>query len=247
MSESEAQLLRRQGLAFFGRILAGQTHELTNVLNVIHELTGLEADVLSAGERTGALDVDKLRRTVEKVRAQLRRGETITRSMNRFAHSVDGPVSVFDVQETLVQIIDLAERSARLTKTALDPEFPARSLSLETSLFGFQQAVFACIERALAAAAQQRRIRVGYEVRDAGVDITVSSADPIPVAAATPGTLAERACLEPLVRELGGRIAAEPTADAPHRFTLFFPTPRSHPPGSAKTPGDAGAEDTHAA
>ena len=220
MPEHEDQLLRRTGLVFFGGILAGQTHELTNVHNVINELTGLQEDVLAAAEGARIPDVEKLRRITEKIRSQLERAETIVRSMNRFAHSVDGPVLVFDVKEALERITYLAQRAANLGKTALDQDFPTRSASLETNLFGFNQAVFTCVETALAASREHRRISVGYRVLETGVEITVMSADPIP---AVPGVIGKRSHLGPLVRELGGRVAAEPGADDPHRFTLFFP------------------------
>jgi C4-dicarboxylate-specific signal transduction histidine kinase len=223
MSENQGLALHDHGLAFFGQILAGQTHELTNVLNVIHELTGLEADVLAAAAPTPTPSVEKLKQIAEKIRQQLQRGDALLRLLSRFAHSVDRPVMNFDLHEALEQVIGLAQRAARLAKTALHQDFPARSLSLETSLFGFQHAVFTGIELALAAAAQQRRIVVGYRLREAGVDITIVSADPLP---SGPAATETRALLGRLMQELGGQVAAESAADASRRITLCFPAPR---------------------
>jgi signal transduction histidine kinase len=242
MPENEAQSLREPGLAFFGRILAGQTHELTNVLNVINELTGLEGDIL-AGVSPPAPPVEKLQRIVDKVRQQLVRGDALLRSLNRFAHSVDSPVAVFDLREALEQIIALAQRSARLARTELTPDFPAHSQSLETSPFGFQHAVFRCIELALAGSVQQRRIMVGFRLLDAGVQVTISSVDPMP---ASPEMDRERAFLELLVHELGGRVLSEPAADAAHRLSLFFPNRQRQSGGAGGNQARAGTEDTHA-
>jgi C4-dicarboxylate-specific signal transduction histidine kinase len=223
MPENQGPALHEHGLAFFGRILAGQTHELTNVLNVIHELTGLEGDLLAAAAPTRTPSVERLKQIAEKVSQQLQRGDGLLRLLNRFAHSVDRPVMNFDLREALEQVTDLAQRAARLAKTALDQDFPARSLSLETSLFAFQHAVFTGIELALAAAGQQRRIVVGYRLREPGVDITIVSADPLPTG---PAALETRAFLGRLMQELGGQVAAESAADAAQRITLCFPGPR---------------------
>lgn len=244
MPDAEAHPPGWHDLAFFGRILAGQTHELANVLNVIHELTGLEEDVLAAAEQTRRPDVEKLERTVGKIRQQLRRGEALVRALNRLAHSVDHPVSFFDVREALEQTACLAQRAAQLAKTALEREFPADAPALETSRFRFQQAVLMCIELALAAGppAAGGRVRIGYRVRDTGVDITVTSADPMPMG---PGAMEQRARLELLMRDLGGHIAVAPVADAPHCLTLFFPSPRPHARGPG-APSGASAEDSHA-
>lgn len=235
MPEQDCQLLRRTGLAFFGGVVAGQTHELTNVHNVINELTGLQADILAAAERTSIPDIERLKGITERIRNQVKRGETIVRTMNRFAHSVDGPVLVFDVKEALERITFLAQRAANLGKTALERDFSERSASLETNLFGFNQAVFTCIEMALAASGEHRRITVGYRVLDKGVEIKVTSADPIPSA---PDVIEKRTHLGPLLHELGGEVDAEPGADDPHRFTLLFPRPVQHADPGAEATGN---------
>jgi signal transduction histidine kinase len=223
MPENEEPVLHDYGLEFFGRILAGQTHELTNVLNVIHELTGLQDDILAAAAPARDPSAERLKQIVEKVRQQLQRGDRLVRALNRFAHSVDRPVMNFDLREALEQIGALAQRPAHLAKTTLDLEFPAQSASLETSLFGFQHAVYTGIELALAAAGQQRRIVVGYRLREAGVDITMVSADRLP---SGPAAMETRALLGRLMQELGGQVAAESAADASRRITLCFPAPR---------------------
>jgi signal transduction histidine kinase len=214
-------------LDFFGRILAGQTHELTNVLNIIHELTGLQGDLLAAGALTPPPDVNKLQQITGRIRQQLQRGDELVRSLNRFAHSVDRPVMNFDLREALEQVAALAQRAARLAKVSLDQDYPARSMSLETSLFRFQHAVFMGIELALAAASRQRRIVVGYRLRDAGAEVTVVSGDPLPTGPAATET---RALLGQLVHELGGQVAAESAGDMSHCITLFFPGPGPEAP-----------------
>jgi len=237
LNEQEGQLLRKEGLAFFGKIMAGQSHEVTNVLNIINELVGLQGDVLHGVEQGRPVDVDKLKQIIERVQKQVKRGETIVRHMNRFAHSVDCPVTVFDLKESLERIVSLARRSATLAKTVLDTEFPDESIPLETSPFGLKQAVFGCIEIALAASAGERRISVGYRVLDQGAEIVVASADPV---LPQPNAGERESLIRLLMRQLGGDLTASPGAGDPHRFLLFFPRPLPKP-SVADTAAESGA------
>lgn len=224
--DHNGELLRAQGLAFFGAIMSAQSHEVTNVLNIINELIGLQGDTLHGVEEERPVNVDKLKQIVERIRNQVIRGESIVKGMNRFAHSVDCPVTVFDLKEAIEQITSLAERPANLAKTVLDREFPDGSMSLDTSPFGFKQAVFKCIEIALADSIEKRHITVSYQVLDEGARITVESADPILL---QPNLAEKEAFLLLLMRQLGGKLMASPGAGDSHRFLLFFPRPASTP------------------
>jgi C4-dicarboxylate-specific signal transduction histidine kinase len=243
MDQHDGQLLRREGLAFFGAIIAGQSHEVTNVLNIINELAGLQGDVLRGVQQGQPIDVDKLKQIIERIQNQVHRGEAIVRCMNRFAHSADCPVTVFDLKEGIEQIASLAQRSATLAKTILGTEFPKESMPLETSPFGLKQAVFGCIEIALAASTRERRITVAYRVLDQGAEIAVRSADPI---LPEPNAGEKEAFLALLMRQLGGEMTASPCAGDSHRFLLFFPRPTAKP-GVAATlaKGRAASEDFH--
>ena len=44
MCDAKSKVIRDEGLAFMGKITAGQSHEVTNVLNIIGELAGLFID-----------------------------------------------------------------------------------------------------------------------------------------------------------------------------------------------------------
>ena len=243
MDERDGRLLQTGGLAFFGKIMAGQSHEVTNVLNIINELSGLQEDLLCAAGPGGPPDVVKLSQIAERIKSQVRRGETLVRCMNRFAHSVDCPVTVFDLKETLDQIVCLARRSANLAKVVLEQEFPEASMPLEASPFGFQQTVFRCIEIALEAATEQRRITVSYQVSDPGATIAIRSADPI---LADPEVADRESLLGLLMRQLAGQLLAYPGGADSHRFLLFFPRPRVVSNGGApRTHGGPALEDPY--
>lgn len=244
MDERDSHLLRTKGLAFFGAIMAGQSHEVTNVLNIINELVGLQGDILLGAEQGRPVNTAKLKDVRERIQNQVKRGDTLIRCMNRFAHSVDCPVTVFDLKEDLEHIMYLAQRSANLRKTVLDREFPEESLPLETSPFGFKQAVFTCIEMALAASAEKRRVTVSYQVSDRGADITIKSADAI---LPGPAVTEKQAYLSLLLRELGGKCLALPAAGDFLRFVLFFPRPATETrAGTTEAQSRPSREDSHA-
>jgi C4-dicarboxylate-specific signal transduction histidine kinase len=219
MDEHKSHLLQNESLMFFGRITAGQSHEVTNVLNVINELAGLQGDILETANQGGNPDLEKLKAVTQKIRLQVQRGESIVRSINRFAHSVDSPVAVFDLKEALEQIVHLAQRHAHLGRTVLELKSPRKSIPIETSPFGFRQAVFTCIEMAVAASSEERRVTVSYQVLDREVEIAITSADPIP---SEPSVFERDRHLELLVRELGGKVGAVPNNAEPHCFALLF-------------------------
>jgi hypothetical protein len=192
---------------------------VTNVLNIINELSGLQQDLLQAAGAGRALNTRKLEHTSERIRLQVERGQTIMRNVNRFAHGADVPVAVFDVKETISRVVFLAERWTRLRKTKLVAELPEDSIALEASPFLFGQAVFLCIDAALLAAAEEREIRVSYSVTGEGAEVVVESADPIPLSAEIEARVAT---LRALLEELGGKLKAGPGGGGKDRFVLLI-------------------------
>jgi len=212
-------------LAFFARITAGQSHELSNVLNVINELVGLELDILSRSEPDASADRTRLRDISDRIRAQIDRGGQIIREINRFAHSADVPRAVFDVKEALCRIAFLAERWTKLKKVRLTAEVPDETIALENSPFLFQRAIFLCIEAALLAANAERRIAVGFSLVSDGVEIVVTSADPVPRSREIETRIAR---LRSVVDGLGGELRACPDSRGGDRF-VFFMARGGHP------------------
>jgi C4-dicarboxylate-specific signal transduction histidine kinase len=225
MNDPDDRLLREEGLAFFASIVAGQTHEITNVLNVINELAGLQEDLLSGEGRGSSPNGERLAQIAARIRKQVERGNAIVQNVNRFAHGADRPRADCDLRELLDGIVFLAQRSARLAKTSLEARLPDRSIPLETSPFALAHAVFSCIEVALAAATEQRRITVSCGASREGAEVVVESADPLP---AGPELEAREAFLSLLVRDVGGRVTVA-AGVGPDRITLFIPRREGEP------------------
>jgi hypothetical protein len=201
--------LREQSLTFFAKIVAGQGHEITNVLNVINELTGLVQDLLAGAERGGELDVKRLKSVSDKVQLQVQRGENIVRQVRNFAHNADVPISVFDLKTVIKQVVFLAERHTRLHKSELVSYFPEESATLECSPFELQHAVFLAIEAALLTSTLPERIVVGYRIEETQALLFVKSDV---VFAGDPAPKERVAFLRELLQELKSDLTEAPQA-----------------------------------
>ncbi|MBW2239862.1 MAG: hypothetical protein JRD87_05140 [Deltaproteobacteria bacterium] len=134
--------LKRKEVAFFGKITAGITHEIKNVLAIIQESSGLMEDILDVTENGAFSHKDKFTKSINRIRGQIQRGIDITTRLNRFAHSPDHCPSSLDLNEITEQMVLLASRFARLKNVVLesspsDPPLIIRSdpVSLEMALF----------------------------------------------------------------------------------------------------------------
>lgn len=220
VSKEDSRLLFERGLQFLGRQTASQSHEVTNVLNIINEVAGLMGDLLYGAGQGRPLDPDRLTQLTAKIAAQVKRGNQIVRAINQFGHSADTPLAVFDVRAVLERITFIARRPATLHETLLETDFPEQTVSLENSPLGFQQAVFTAFEIALAAATDKRRITIGYRLVSEGLQLTVHSDDPL---IDDENVVAKARFLRLLVATLGGQVVPQPKDDEPHRIELLFP------------------------
>ena len=227
MSDSQSRRKRDESLAFFGTMIAGQSHELTNVLNIISELAGLQHDLLTAGDDDRPIDLSRLQEVASRIKNQVDRGETIIRNTNQFAHSVDLPVAVFDLKEAIDRVLFFAERSARLAQVELVSKVPEGSMALENNPLCLQQAVFICIDLALRYATDERTVTVDYNLRQDGAEIRIVSADTL----AYDDLVTEKlGFLELLLSDLGGVLVKGPGEEPHNAFVLYVPL---HPGGSS--------------
>ena len=106
-------------LAFFGKIAAGVTHELRNVLAIINESNGLMSDLIAMSKNMPFPHQDRFQRSIKKIEEQVRRGVELTGRFNRFSHSMDNPVASVDLNEIVELTVALAQRFARLKHVEL--------------------------------------------------------------------------------------------------------------------------------
>lgn len=103
----------RENLRFMGRMTAGMTHEINNVLAVIRETAGLAQDLAALDVSKASPHGERIIGCLEEVQRQIERGAAVTRSLNRFAHSVDHDREARPVQELMALAAALHDRFVR--------------------------------------------------------------------------------------------------------------------------------------
>lgn len=136
-------------LAFFGAITASISHELNNVMSIIDQNIGLLEDILSAGADVRTINEERLQKIVVSIGKQKERGVGIIKGLNTFAHSVDDPVSKFDLGQLVNNFVKLTQRLASLKKANIESRTPDSPLLITNSSFLLQQILFICFQRAL--------------------------------------------------------------------------------------------------
>jgi signal transduction histidine kinase len=139
-------MVEQKELAFFGKIAAGVTHEIRNVLAIINESNGLMSDLLTMAKDSPFPNKDRFLRSILKIEAQVRRGVEITGKFNRFAHSVDNPIAKVDLNEIVEQSVALARRFAGLKNIELRASISGRPVLLVTSPFLLQMVLTGVVE-----------------------------------------------------------------------------------------------------
>jgi len=218
MSEGEERTLTAEKLAFFGAISASMTHELKNVLATINEFAGLLDDLSHAAAAGRPLTPERLQTICGKIAAQVGRGEQLLTGLNRFAHSVDEPVATVEISALVRNIASLCQRFANLKQVTLETHLPESAETIRIDPFACRHAVYLCIDMALRAAAEQRKVTVSLDLGAGEARIVVESADPF-----ERGGAPDRAeVLDAILSRSGARSEwiAQPGRD---RVALSFP------------------------
>ena len=203
-----------------GRETARQTHEITNVHNIINEMIGLIGDFVAAAATGQEINTERIQDILQRMQVQIQRGNFIVRGLNRFAHSVDVPFGMFELKDLAERVEFSAERPVRLAKATLLNEAPASNATLEGFLLGHQQAIIAALEWVLEAGGKTREISIQYQTNESEVTVTVGC-ETRPVAGDSAKEIEQE--LIDLVSDLGGRVEIASQEDENLSVTLVFP------------------------
>jgi len=208
-------------LAFFGRITAGFTHEIKNILAIIKESSGLMEDLLSLTKDDPFPHWERFSRRVLVIRQQVQRGVELANRLNRFAHSPDEPVSRIDLNELADQLVRLSERFARLKEVTLKASCSESAVALVTSPVELQMAVFTLMESCWNQMPAGSEIELTVELREKRpcmfIRLIGETGDMVAAKQKVQSSESFRATQE-LLGELGGEILA----DRQDGFALAF-------------------------
>lgn len=196
------QDLRYLQLCFIGKIIAGFTHEIKNHLAIIKESAGLIGDLIKFGKK-GKDESAQYLEIIGSVEDQMERTVELFNYLNRFAHRMDMQTAVFNVNDSLEELVALVNRFAHQRKITLEKEFQRDLPPIKNDPPLFQFLVFCLIENTLMALDKNSKIVLKTSV----------SADRILVSIVPKGNFIEsqqgpcsREIQDDVIKQLGGSI-----------------------------------------
>ncbi len=130
--------------AFLGRMTAGSTHELRNILAIIKESAGLIGD--SLGRTSGVPAPGGLQRAVDRVNRQVARGVELLDSLNHLAHCPDRAEAAADLNREAACVVGLGQRFTRQYGITLQLAPAAGEVSVQLDSLRLQMVLFAAVE-----------------------------------------------------------------------------------------------------
>jgi C4-dicarboxylate-specific signal transduction histidine kinase len=204
MSEYE-----QKEIEFFGKITAGSTHEMKNVLAIIKESSGLMEDLMALSQDTPMPHREKFQSTLSVIKNQVQRGTEISDRLNRFAHSTDAQVDKIDLHAAAEHLIFLAQRFARLKNVVLKTDPPSVPMTVLVRPVRLLMTLFGCIECCLNILPPGSEIHLGVRKTDGGFALSVSCKGDVPPLSPLPQTLSTGGRwpdLKGIAESLGGSI-----------------------------------------
>jgi signal transduction histidine kinase len=174
MSEEHERPLRREDLAFFGRIGADVSHELRNVLSIVGEHAGLLDDLLAMATRRKPLDTERVKKIAASIARQVQKGTGILDRFNTFAHAADEPSVSFDLTTLTGNMASLAQRRVTLAGGRLDTNLPREALPIRGNPFNVQHALFTALTLILESAETGTTISINLVAHASRAEITVT-------------------------------------------------------------------------
>jgi len=184
--------IKQTEIAFFGRITAGVTHELKNVLAIVNESSGLMQDLMALSKETPAYH-DRFKKALTSIRGQVQRGQSLIAKLNQFAHAPDIAVRSFDLSEAAGLVVALSQRFAALKNVTLKvvPPLPSdQTVQATLNLVQFQMALFSAIECWLSLAVSGNELNITLSRKEKTCSILLACEGNFPAGTDPAGGLA---------------------------------------------------------
>ncbi|MFC1885271.1 hypothetical protein ACFL2O_10925 [Thermodesulfobacteriota bacterium] len=157
--KNDLGIICAEGLSFFGNSNRLISHELKNILAIISETLGLIDELIELTDNGMKLDPGKLRSLSKSVIEEIERANSIIRSMNSFAHSVDEFITEVEINQIVRLIIKISklDPSSRNTKIFFEE---TSQLILHTSPFFLGALIHNAMDFALLCTGPKKKIAV---------------------------------------------------------------------------------------
>lgn len=165
---TEYNMVGETGLKFFGKISASVSHEIKNVFAIMNETAGLMEDLAALANRRTPVDPERMKLLAQQVKRQIKRGDAIVKTMNRFAHSVDEASKNIDLKETIQLMSALCERFATMKGVTLATEGNGNPLVIRTKPFLLENLIWLCLDFAMQAVGEAKTVVLIAEATEMG-------------------------------------------------------------------------------
>lgn len=164
--------------AFVGRLTAGATHEIRNVLSVIKESAGLMGDLLEMTDAESFQHAEKFCKMITNILAQVDRGSAQAKGLNTLAHATDERMRSVDPEQVLSCQSILYARFCRRKGITLSLTPCASRTSVVTDPVQLHAAVCGLVEVLLEALPSGSDIAMTCEPVTGAVDIVMTGTLP---------------------------------------------------------------------
>ncbi len=157
---------------FMGKVIAGLTHELNNILAIIKESAGLMGDLLATSKDGAFPHQERLVRSLTRIGDQVVRGVDLAMRLSRFAHSTDEPVADIDLNALADQAAYLSHRFARGMGVTVKAEAGEKPTIVVTEPLRAQMMLVECIDLLIHLEGRGTHIQIlPAEINDGGVSL----------------------------------------------------------------------------
>ncbi len=147
MEFKEEHELRTAHLSFIGKILSVFTHELNNHLAIIKESAGLIDDILTVNKSSARQELEGCSKALQLIAEQIGKASYLARNLNHFGHRMDQPVSSFNINEALDELLVLLSRAAGQKMITFEKDFGGNIPAIQSDPAGLQFLIFCLIEK----------------------------------------------------------------------------------------------------
>lgn len=173
MEENKERELRASHLAFIGRVLATFNHELKNHLAIINESAGLILDLMALDRSSSGKHADQYVKSLRLIQSQIEKTLTLTMYFNRFSQRMDNPLSTFDVNDVVEELLVLVHRFANQRRITIEKSLRRDIKPIFSDPARLQFVVFCLMEENMGRLAENSSIEFRTTLSDDAVLISV--------------------------------------------------------------------------
>jgi len=204
-------------IEFIGKITAGVTHEINNVLASIKEISGLLEDLISMSSNESFPYKEKFMNAIPKIQEQVKRGVNLTTQLNKFSHLTDKPKADIELNEFLTHLVFLTERFARIKNIELLLIPSDERIQISTLPISLQMVVYNCVASLLYGSSAGGKIIIQSAINNENYLISIKYDGEVPDNKKLLDDMSvaeELKILEKTISELDGNIQMDTTSNS---------------------------------